>query len=140
MEGIDSARQAAARRREELDHRLQELHQRNHELATMLISRQNDHGDGWSSPEQASRAEGLAKLANQRAIEATQRAAEMYLHSAVAHERAARMHAMMAGPGAAEADRHRERAEEHMRLAAQDRACASELASRTQDGERHGTG
>ncbi|MBO0777191.1 MAG: hypothetical protein J2P34_12850 [Actinobacteria bacterium] len=139
MEGIDSARQATARRREELDRRLQELHQRNHELATMLMGRRTDHGPG-SSPEDVRRAEELARLASHRAIEAGERAGAMYLHSAQAHERAARMHAMLADTGSADAGRHRERAEEHLRLAAQDRASASELTSRTHDEERHGTG
>jgi hypothetical protein len=127
MEGSDSAREAAARRRAELDRRIRELHERNHELATLLMG--TGSGRGGSSPEQVRRAEELAKLASGRAADAARRAAAMYAHSATAHERAARMHLLLAEAGTGDVSAHKERARLHMRRAAEDRASAEALVT-----------
>lgn len=129
MERIDAARDAAVRRRAELDRRIHELHERNRQLTTSLIDGPADT-HGGSSPEQVRRAEELARLAGDRAAEAARRAAAMYLHAATAHERAARMYTMLAEAGTANAGEHRERAREHLRLAAADRASAEAIAAR----------
>jgi hypothetical protein len=127
MEGSDSAREAAARRRAELGRRIRELHERNHELTSLLMG--TEAGRGGSSPEQVRRAEELARLASGRAAEAASRAAAMYAHSATAHERAARMHLLLADAGTEDAGAHRELAQQHLQRAAEDRASAAALAT-----------
>ena len=83
------------------------------------------------------RAEELARLASQRAVEATRRAAAMYLNSATAHERAARMHTLLADNGSQDAAGHRQRAREHLQLAAADRAVAQTMAGGHEAGQNH---
>lgn len=129
MDGIDIAREAAARRRAELDRRLQELHARNSELTSLLMSGGTNRGQLGSSAAQLRRAEELAGQARAHAIEAASRTAEMYSHSADAHERAARLHSLLAETGpAADAAGHRQREQDHLRLAAADRAAAAAVA------------
>jgi hypothetical protein len=122
MDGTDPGRPAPARRLEELSQRIQELHERNTEIATMRAGSRTP--DAGSSQEQVRRAEELASLASERAAEAARRAAAMYLSSATAHERAARMHLLLADTGAGDHEDHRHRAQRHLQLAAQDRAVA----------------
>jgi phage-related minor tail protein len=129
MDGTGSARTAAARRRAELDQRIQELHQRNRQFGAFPAGRPaQDRRVTGSSRAQVRRAEELARLASERAIEAIERAATMYLNAATAHERAARMHNLLADNGATGAGEHRSRAREHLQLAAEDRATASAIA------------
>ena len=127
MERSDPVQQAAARRRVELDQRIEELHSRNAELTAILVQRPAGQGRAGSSQDQVARADELARIANRRAIEATRRAAAMYLNSATAHERAARMHTLLADNGAGDADQHRHRAQEHLQLASQDRTTAQAM-------------
>ena len=127
MERSDPVQEAAARRRVELDQRIEELHARNAELTAILVERPAVRSHAGSSQDQVARADELARLAAQRAIEATRRAAAMYLNSATAHERAARMHTLLADNGASDAERHRRRAQEHLQLASQDRATAQAM-------------
>lgn len=132
MEGPETGREAAARRRTELEQRIQELHRRNHELTDILTKGRGGDRRGASSPDQVARAEELALLASKRADESIQRATEMYLHSATAHERAARMHSLLAEQGIGNVTEHQERAEEHIRLAAEDRTAAGRIAGAQQ--------
>lgn len=137
MEGRQDARDAAARRRAELDERIRELHERNQELATILMNG-GPVGRPGSSREQVRRAEELARLASRRAAEAAARAEAMYLNSADAHERAARIHTLLAETGTGDTERHRARAREHLQQAAEDRNAAGAMPSRQPDGNRHG--
>ena len=141
MQRSDPVQQAAARRRRELDQRIEELHARNAQLAATLLDGPASETHAGSSLAQVTRAEELARLAGQRAIEATRRAAAMYLNSATAHERASRMHTLLAENGATDAGQHRQRAREHLELAAQDRATAQAMTGGRQAGAPgHGAG
>lgn len=141
MESRDPVEQAAARRRRELDQRIEELHARNAQLAATLLDGAASETHAGSSLTQVTRAEELARLAGQRAIEATRRAAAMYLNSATAHERASRMHILLAENGAEDAGQHRQRAREHLQLAAQDRATARAMTGGRRAGPPgHGAG
>lgn len=128
MKARAAGREIAARRREELGRRIEEIRERNRQLKTQFM-------DGVALPQASSvaqviRAEELAQLAMERAAEATRRAAAMYLHSATAHERAARMHIMLAEARTGNAAEHRQRAHEHLRLAAEDRTVAGGMTGR----------
>ena len=138
MERSDPVQQAAERRRRELDQRIEELHERNARLAAVLVDAPAPAGHTGSSQAQVSRAEELARLAGQRAIEATRRAAAMYLNSATAHERASRMHTLLAENGASDPEQHRQRAREHLQLASQDRATARAMTGGREPGQPGG--
>jgi hypothetical protein len=133
MDGTESVREAAARRRAQLDQRIQELHRRSRQFGGFPATSQpaRDRQVTGSSRAQVRRAEELARLAAERAIEAANRAATMYLSAATAHERAARMHNLLADSGGPGAGEHRSRAREHLQLAAGDRAAASAMARGT---------
>ncbi len=116
-----------AERRTELDERIRHLHERNAELAGTGIGDSGERAVG-STPDQVARAEQLARVANQRALEASRRAAMMRLHAASAHERAARLHDLLADAGAeSDPGRHREKAAVHRRQAREDRAAADTI-------------
>jgi hypothetical protein len=127
--GTPPGREAGRRpRNAELERRIRDLHRRNAQLSVALGAA--DHGPRamGSTPDQVARAEQLARLANQRALEASQRAALMMLHAASAHDRAARLHQILADAGQVlAAGDHREKAALHRRLADEDRAAAAVL-------------
>jgi len=80
-----------------------------------------------STPNQVAKAEALARMANLRALEATRRTALMRLHAASAHDRAARLHELLADTGQRDVQEHRERAAAHRRMAREDRAAAERI-------------
>ena len=119
-----------ARRSVELDARIRGLHERNAQLSASpsppdLESRKAI----GSSATQVAKAEALAKMANLRALEATRRTALMRLHAASAHDRAARLHELLADTGQGDVQEHRERAAEHRQLAREDRVAAERIFS-----------
>jgi len=116
------------RRSVELGARIRDLHERNAELSAIprppdLESRKAV----GSTPSQVAKAEALAKMANLRALEATRRTALMRLHAASAHDRAARLHELLADTGHSDGQEHRERAAVHRRQAREDRAAAERI-------------
>jgi hypothetical protein len=116
------------RRSVELDARIRDLHARNTQLSANpgppdLESRKAV----GSTTSQVAKAEALAKLANLRAVEATRRTALMRVHAASAHDRAARLHELLADTGHGEVQMHRERAAAHRQQAREDRAAAERI-------------
>jgi hypothetical protein len=111
-----------------LEARIRDLHERNAQL-TAGFGAPHDEGRGavGSTPEQVARAESLARAANQRALEASRRAAMMRLHAASAHERAARLHELLAGAGGDGTEQHRQQASVHRQGASDDRAAADAI-------------
>ena len=117
-----------ARRSVELDARIRDLHERNTQLSAHpgppdLESRKAV----GSTTSQVAKAEALARMANLRALEATRRTALMRLHAASAHDRAARLHELLADTGHSNVQEHRERAAAHRQLAREDRAAAERI-------------
>jgi hypothetical protein len=82
-----------------------------------------------STLSQVAKAEALARVANMRALEATRRTALMCVHAATAHDRAARLHELLADTGQGDVREHRERGAVHRRLAREDRAAAERIFS-----------
>lgn len=118
-----------AARNAELDARIRDLHERNAQLSVALTATAREQGAVGSTPEQVAKAEQLARAANKRARQASQRAAMMRLHAASAHDRVARLHALLADADQApDADEHREKAALHRRLAGEDRAAADAIS------------
>jgi len=117
-----------ARRSVELEARIRDLHERN---AQLLASPAAPDLEGrralGSTLSQVAKAEALARLANMRALEATRRTALMRIHAASAHDRAARLHELLADTGQGDVPEHRERAAVHRRLAREDRAAAERI-------------
>jgi len=60
-----------------------------------------------------------------RADEAMRRTASMRFHAASAHDRAARLHELLAEAGQGDVQEHRERAAKHRQQARDDRAAAA---------------
>lgn len=113
------------RRSVELGERIRDLHERNAELSSHPgppdLETRRAVG---STTSQVAKAEALARMANLRALEATRRTAMMRLHAASAHDRAARLHELLADTGHGDVQDHRERATAHRQLAREDRAAA----------------
>ena len=80
-----------------------------------------------STPDQVAKARALARIANVRAFEAMKRTATMRLHAASAHDRAARLHELLAEAGQGDIEEHRERAAWHRQQAGEDRAAATRM-------------
>ena len=80
-----------------------------------------------STPDQAAKAEALARMANMRAVEAMKRTASLRLHAASAHERAAQLHELLADAGQGDIQEHRERAAAHRQQALDDRVGAARI-------------
>lgn len=80
-----------------------------------------------STLSQVAKAEALVRLANMRALEATRRTALMRIHAATAHDRAARLHELLADTGQGDVREHRKRATEHWQQAREDRAAAERI-------------
>lgn len=80
-----------------------------------------------STPDQAAKAKALAKMANMRAVEAMKRTAALRLHAARAHDRAARLHELLADAGQGDVQEHRERAAAHRQEALEDRVGAARM-------------
>jgi hypothetical protein len=129
--GTDQARERVsswARRSVELDARIRDLHERNAQLSASpgppdLESRKAV----GSTTSQVAKAEALARMANLRALEATRRTALMRVHAASAHDRAARLHELLADTGHGDVQDHRERAVSHRQQAREDRAAAERI-------------
>ena len=117
-----------ARRSSELGVRIRDLHERNAQLSAGFGP--PDLGERravGSTPDQAAKARALARTASFRALEALQRMAVMRVHAAGAHDRAARLHEMLAEAGHGDVGEHRERAATHRRQAGEDRAAADRI-------------
>lgn len=131
MEGTGQARERVsrwARRSVELDARIRGLHERNAQLSANPgpPDRESRKAVG-STPSQVAQAEALAKMANMRALAATRRTALMCFHAASAHDRAARLHELLADTGHGDVREHRERAAAHRQQAREDRAAAETI-------------
>ena len=117
-----------ARRSGELGVRIRDLHERNAQLSAGFgppdLAERRAVG---STPEQAAKAQALARTASLRALEALQRTATMRVHAASAHDRAARLHELLAEAGHGDVSEHRERAAAHRRLAREDRLGADRI-------------
>lgn len=131
MEGIDPGRERTsnwARRSAELGARIRDLHERNAQLSAGSgppdLEERRTVG---STPDQAAKAEALARMANMRAFEAVKRTAAMRLHAASAHDRAAQLHELLADAGQGDIQEHRERAAAHRQQAHDDRAGATRM-------------
>ena len=117
-----------ARRSVELSVRIHDLHERNAQLSAGF--RPPDFAERravGSTPAQVAKARAQAKAASLRALEAIQRMALMRLHAASAHDRAARLHELLADAGRGDVADHRERAAAHRRQAGDDRAEADRI-------------
>ena len=131
MEGTGPARERVSswtRRSVELGARIRDLHERNAELSASpgppdLESRRAL----GSTTSQVAKAEALARMANLRALEATRRTALTRIHAASAHDRAARLHELLADTGHGAVQDHRERAAAHRQQAREDRAAAERI-------------
>ena len=131
MEGTGEARERVStwtRRSVELGARIRDLHERNAELSANPgppdLETRKAVGSTLS---QVAKAEALARMANLRALEATRRTALMRLHAASAHDRAARLHELLADTGQSDVQKHRARAAAHRRQAREDRAAAERI-------------
>lgn len=124
-----------ARRSGELGVRIRDLHERNAQLWSG--SSRSDLG-GYravgSTADQAAKSRALVGMASLRALQALRRMARMRIHAASAHDRAARLHELLAEAGRGDVAEHRERAAVHRRGAREDRAAADRIF-RSQDVE-----
>jgi hypothetical protein len=128
VETTDWARELATswkRRSAELGARIRDLHERNAQLSVGFGPPDFEgRRTVGSTPDQVAKARAAARMASLRALEAVQRTATMLHHAATAHDRAARMHEMLAEASNGDAGEHRDRAATHRRLAREDRAAA----------------
>jgi hypothetical protein len=108
--------------------RIRDLHERNAQLTVGFgppdLAERRAVG---STPDQAAKARALARTATLRALEALQRMATMRMHAAGAHDRAARLHDLLAEAGHGDVADHRDRAATHRRQAREDRAAADRI-------------
>jgi len=117
-----------ARRSVELAVRIRDLHERNAQLSAGFGPPDlADRQAVGSTPDQAAKAEALARTASWRALEALQRMAVMRVHAASAHDRAARLHELLAEAGWGDVTEHREQAATHRRHAREDRDAADRI-------------
>ena len=143
MTGIDPAPERVsswAQRSDELDARIRDLHERNAQLSAGFGPPDlTDRRAVGSTPDQAAKARALARTASLRALESVQRMAIMHVHAASAHDRAARLHELLAEASHGDIAEHRERAAVHRRQAREDRAAADRIF-RSQDVEPQQSG
>jgi hypothetical protein len=117
-----------ARRSGELGVRIRDLHERNAQLSAGFGPPGLDERRAvGSTPDQAAKARALARTASLRALEALRRMAAMRVHAASAHDRAARLHELLADAGHGDVAEHRERAATHRRQAREDLAAADRI-------------
>jgi regulator of sirC expression with transglutaminase-like and TPR domain len=128
VEGTDPTRERTsswARRSAELGARIRDLHERNAQLSAIPgppdLEERRSVG---STKDQVAKAKALARVANMRAFEAMKRTADMRIHAASAHDRAAQLHELLADVGHGDIREHRDRAATHRRQAHEDRAVA----------------
>jgi regulator of sirC expression with transglutaminase-like and TPR domain len=113
------------RRSAELDARIRDLHERNAQLSAGFgPPGPEERRAAGSTPEHVAKARAAAKMADMRALESLQRTVTMRLHAASAHDRAARLHEVLADADSGDIQEHRDRAATHRRLAGEDRAAA----------------
>jgi hypothetical protein len=132
MERTDPTRERAsswARRSVELDVRIRDLHDRNAQLSARPSPPDlEERRTVGSTPDQVAKARALAGMATMRAFEAMKRTAAMRLKAASAHDRAARLHELLADAGQGDIQAHRERAAAHRQQARDDRAGAARMS------------
>jgi hypothetical protein len=113
------------RRSVELNARIRDLHERNAQLSAGFgppdLEERRAVG---STPDHVAKARAAARMASMRAQEALERTATMRLHAASAHDRAARLHEILADANSGDVQAHRDRAAMHRQLAGEDRAAA----------------
>jgi hypothetical protein len=116
-------------RRAEVDDRIRELHARNEELARQLGTQgEPEPTTPGARLAQARQAEAFAQLSHARAVAACHRAAVMRLRAASAHEHAAQGYESFATAAGGKADSAvQDKADQHRRQAAVDRAAAADL-------------
>ncbi len=123
------------RRSAELNARIRDLRERNAQLSAGFgppgFEGRRTVG---STPDHVAKARAAAVMASMRALEAVQRTATMCLHAASAHDRAARLHEMLADANLGDVRDHRDRGAVHRRLAREDRA-AADVIFRSQHGQ-----
>lgn len=131
MESTDWARERATswtRRSVELNARIRDLHERNAQLSAGFgppdFERRRTVG---STSDHVAKAIAAATMASMRAQEALQRTAMMRLHAADAHDRAARLHDVLADANSGDVQEHRDRAAMHRQQAREDRAAAETI-------------
>jgi hypothetical protein len=116
------------RRSVELNARIRDLHERNAQLsAGSGPPGVEGRGTAGSTPEHVAKARAAAGMASERALEALQRTATMCLRAASAHDRAARLHEMLADADRGDVRDHRDRGAVHRQLAREDRAAADAI-------------
>jgi hypothetical protein len=113
----------------ELAARIRDLHERNAQLpggsGPPGFERRRTAG---STPAQVAKARTAARIAGMRALQSLQRAAAMRLNAASAHDRAARLHDMLADADSGNVQDHRDRAVTHRQLAREDRDAADAVS------------
>ena len=108
--------------------RIHDLHERNAQLwAGSGRSDLAEYRAVGSTPDQAAKARALVGTASVRALQALRRMARMRIHAASAHDRAARLHELLAEAGRGDVVEHRERAALHRQGAREDRAAADRI-------------
>jgi hypothetical protein len=113
------------RRSVELEARIRDLHERNAQLSAGFGPPDlEERRASGSTLDHVAKARAAARMSNIRALEAIQRTAMMRLHAASAHDRAARLHEMLADANSGDVPEHRDQAATHRRLAREDRAAA----------------
>jgi hypothetical protein len=113
------------RRSVELAARISDLHERNAQLAVGFgLPDFEARTTVGSTPDQVAKARAAARMASMRALEALQRMAKMRIHAASAHDRAARLHDLLADANSGNVQEHRDRAALHRRQADEDRSAA----------------
>jgi hypothetical protein len=113
------------RRSVELAARIRDLHERNAQLSVGFGSPGFERrGTADSTPDRVAKARAAAGVASMRAQEALQRTATMCLHAASAHDRAARLHEMLADANRGDVREHRDSGAVHRQAAREDRAAA----------------
>jgi hypothetical protein len=123
------------RRSAELNARILDLHERNAQLsAGSGPPGVEGRRTAASAPDYVAKARAAAGMARKRAREALQRTATMCLRAASAHDRAARLHEMLADADRGDVRDHRDRGAVHRQLAREDRAAADAIF-RSQHGQ-----
>jgi len=116
------------RRSAELDARIRDLHERNAQLSAGFGPPDfEERRATGSTPDHVAKARAAASTASMRALVALQRTAMMRIHAAGAHDRAARLHDMLADANSGDIPDHRDRAAMHRQQARDDRAAAAAL-------------
>lgn len=126
--GVPDGATSWTRRSAELNARIRDLHERNAQLSVGSgPPGPEGRSTAGSAPDQVAKARAAAGMAGTRAREALQRTATMCLRAASAHDRAARLHEMLADANRGDVPDHRDKGAVHRQLAREDRAAADAI-------------